>query len=61
MQEGPLFDHGKISAFHLAVERFFVAWNMLDPPIQVQGLQIDAAFNSVDAWNAQQESAIIMG
>ena len=24
---------------------------------QVQGLQIDAAFNSVDAWNAQQESA----
>jgi hypothetical protein len=30
--------------------------------LEIQGLQIDASFNSVDVWNnAQQKSAIIMG
>jgi hypothetical protein len=29
--------------------------------IEVQLLQIDASSNSIDVWNAQQESAIIMG
>jgi hypothetical protein len=28
---------------------------------EVQFLQIDASFNSVDAWNAHQKSVIIMG
>jgi hypothetical protein len=28
---------------------------------EVQFLQIDASFNSVDVWNGQQKSAIIMG
>jgi hypothetical protein len=28
---------------------------------EVQFLQIDASFNSVDVWNAQQKSVIIMG
>jgi hypothetical protein len=28
---------------------------------EVQFLQIDASFNSIDAWNAQQKSAIITG
>ena len=29
--------------------------------LEVQLLQIDASSNSVDVWNAQQKSAIIMG
>jgi hypothetical protein len=28
---------------------------------EVQFLQIDASFNSIDVWNAQQNSVIIMG
>jgi hypothetical protein len=28
---------------------------------KVQFLQIDASFNSIDVWNAQQKSAVIMG
>jgi hypothetical protein len=33
----------------------------LGAPSEVQLFQIGASFNSVDGWNAQQESAIIMG
>jgi hypothetical protein len=29
--------------------------------VEVQCLQIDASFNSIDVWNAQQKSAIITG
>jgi hypothetical protein len=28
---------------------------------EVQFLQIDASFNSIDVWNAQQKSVIITG
>jgi hypothetical protein len=29
--------------------------------VEVQFFQIDASANSVDVWNAQQKSAVIMG
>jgi hypothetical protein len=29
--------------------------------VEAQFLQIDASFNSIDVWNAQQKSAAIMG